>query len=65
MTASFPSNTDDLSIELLTRVLQPLQPGLEVTYFDIVNRADCGDGFASTADRVILKLCISNIRQTD
>ena len=56
MTAIFPSNTDDLSNEFLTRVFQPLQPGIEVTQFDIVNRADCGDGFASTADRIILKL---------
>ncbi len=56
----FPANADELSTELLTEVLQDLQPGISITAFENVQTAQCGDGLASTADRLILKLQYSN-----
>ena len=54
--ARFPANAEEITKELLTEVMQELQPGIEVTAFEIVNLEQCGDGLASTADRIILKL---------
>jgi hypothetical protein len=52
----FPSSVDELTPELLTEVLSERTPDVEVRSFEIIQTMQCGDGFASTADRVILGL---------
>lgn len=53
---SFPISTDDITTELLTDVLREHRPGLVVESFQLANTELCGDGFASTADQVVLDL---------
>jgi hypothetical protein len=52
----FPSKVEDLSPELLTSVLAERAPGVQVASIHIAATAQCGDGLASTADRVSLDL---------
>jgi hypothetical protein len=52
----FPSSVHELSSELLTEVLAETRPGVVVENVSIIETAECGDGFASTADRVALGL---------
>ncbi len=54
--ARFPSQVEDLTPELMSEVLSERQPGVVVEGVRVVNTSQCGDGFASTADRVILDL---------
>ena len=46
----------DLDLELLRQRLCAARPGLEIREIEIVERARCGDGLASTADRIALRL---------
>jgi len=57
----FPNSIDDLTPELLTDVFQHNQPDIIISDFEIMHVAQCGDGRASTADRVILKLHFDGI----
>jgi len=52
----FPSSVDELSPALLTDILALRQPEVRVTGFERLRTMQCGDGLASTADRVILRL---------
>lgn len=52
----FPLDVDDLSAELLTEVMARRTPGLEVETFEVVATKRCGEGIASTADRVNLRV---------
>jgi len=54
--ATFPAKLEDLSSTLLTSLLSEKHPGVNVEKFHIVEHAQCGDGVASTADRVTLAL---------
>lgn len=56
MVTRFPSSVSQLTPELLTSVMAELHPGVKVDACEIVRTMKCGDGFASTADRVILRL---------
>ena len=52
----FPANLKNLTPELVTAVLAPLNPGVQVARVQVIECARCGDGLASTADRVTLQL---------
>jgi hypothetical protein len=52
----FPTTIEDLTPELLTSVLAERRPEVVVEGVDVIETSQCGDGFASTADRVILGL---------
>jgi hypothetical protein len=52
----FPSSVDALDAELMSEVLAEQSPGVRVERLQIVHTDECGDGFASTADRVVLDL---------
>jgi hypothetical protein len=52
----FPSSVDALDAELMSDVLAEQSPGVRVERLQIVRTDECGDGFASTADRVVLDL---------
>ena len=52
----FPSDLDDLTPEILGAALAERSPGVVVDRVDIVSAKRCGDGVASTADRVTLDL---------
>jgi hypothetical protein len=52
----FPSNLDDLTPEILGAALSEWRPGVTVDRVDTVAAKRCGDGIASTADRVVLDL---------
>lgn len=52
-----PANIADFTPELLGELLSRKHPGANIDRFEIVEHARCGDGLASTADRVALKLC--------
>ncbi len=54
--ARFPARVEDLTPELLSEVLSEQTPGVDVSALEIIHTSECGDGFASTADRVILGL---------
>jgi hypothetical protein len=54
--ARFPSRVEDLSPALLSEVLGERHPGVEVASFEVIKTSQCGDGFASTADRVVIGL---------
>ncbi len=57
MTAAlFPASPEDLTPELLTRALAFRQPGVEVASVNLASVKRCGDGVASTADRIVLDL---------
>ena len=55
--AVFPANLEDLTPAILEAALAERQPGVVVEHVDIVTAKRCGDGVASTADRVVLDLC--------
>jgi hypothetical protein len=52
----FPSKVEELSPALLTSVLAERAPGVVVEEIRVAETARCGDGVASTADRVSLDL---------
>jgi len=52
----FPSNVKNITPELLTSVLAERRPQVVVENLRVIERARCGDGIASTADRVVLGL---------
>lgn len=52
----FPADPAELTPEFLTRVLARRFPDVEVTAVELVAVKRCGDGVASTADRVVLDL---------
>ena len=52
----FPSNIKKLTPDLLTWALAERRPEVVVEDFQVIERARCGDGVASTADRVVLEL---------
>ncbi len=52
----FPSDLDDLTPAILGAALSEWRPGVEVDRVDVVAAKRCGDGIASTADRVVLDL---------
>lgn len=52
----FPSKLEELTPELLTSVLAERRPEVVVEKVRVIDRAKCGDGVASTADRVLLGL---------
>jgi aminoglycoside phosphotransferase (APT) family kinase protein len=57
MTAAlFPSGPDDLTPELLNRVLATRHSGVKVASVEIRSVKRCGEGVASTADRIVLDL---------
>lgn len=51
-----PASIDDLTPEVMTALLSEKQPGIVVERVEITEHAQCGDGLASTADRIGLKL---------
>ena len=52
----FPSNLKALTPQILTAALCIQHPGVIVESFRVINHAACGDGLASTADRVSLEI---------
>lgn len=54
--AIFPSDVDDLTPAILTAVLAERQPGVVVDHVEVLAEKRCGDGVASTADRLVLDL---------
>ncbi len=52
----FPSRVDEINADLLTAVLSERGTDVVVENFTLITTEQCGDGFASTADRVILGL---------
>jgi hypothetical protein len=52
----FPSDLDELTPTVLTAALSDRAPGVVVEAVDIVAAKRCGDGVASTADRVVVDL---------
>jgi hypothetical protein len=56
MMTAIPSNIEQLTPEVMTALLSKKQPGIIVEKVEITEHAQCGDGLASTADRVGLKL---------
>lgn len=54
--AVFPSDLDELTPAVLTAALAERRPGVVVDAVDVVAEKRCGDGVASTADRVVLDL---------
>lgn len=54
--ANIPSSLTDLTPATLTALLAEKQPGTVVKALEITEHASCGDGLASTADRIGLKL---------
>jgi hypothetical protein len=54
--ARFPSRVEELRPDLLSEILAERHPGVVVREIDVVQTSQCGDGFASTADRIVLGL---------
>ncbi len=54
--AIFPSDLDELTPAILGAALSEWRPGVVVDRVDLVAAKRCGDGIASTADRVVLDL---------
>ena len=52
----FPSQLDELTPDILTAALADGSPGVAVEAVEIVAAKRCGDGVASTADRVVIDL---------
>jgi hypothetical protein len=55
-TTKFPARLEELTPELMTTVLAENSPGVRVEKINALAWAHCGDGIASTADRVSLEL---------
>jgi hypothetical protein len=53
---SIPSSIEQLTPDIMTTILATKHPGIVVEHVEITEHAQCGDGLASTADRVALKL---------
>lgn len=53
---TFPATPEELTPALLTELLAEFHPGVRVDDLRILSVAQCGDGQASTADRVVLEL---------
>ena len=51
-----PSRIEQITPEIMTLLLSKNQPGIIVEKIEISEHAQCGDGLASTADRIGLKL---------
>jgi hypothetical protein len=54
--SQFTALVDDLSPDLVTSVMAERDPGVRVASVEIVEHDRCGDGLASTADRLLLAL---------
>ncbi|HEX5613644.1 MAG TPA: hypothetical protein VFZ83_00675 [Acidimicrobiia bacterium] len=54
--ALFPADPHGLTPELLTRALATRHPGVDVATVSLVSVKRCGEGVASTADRIVLDL---------
>ena len=54
--ADLPSKIEDLSPELLTKLLSESRPGVRVRDLRVLKSSERGDGSTSTADRVTLEL---------
>ncbi len=52
----FPNDPEQLTPELLTEALSARHPTVDVTSLHVVSVKRCGEGVASTADRVVLDL---------
>jgi hypothetical protein len=52
----FPSRVEDITPELLTKVLAEQRLGVKVRGFDIIEIKQFGEGIVSTADRVVMNL---------
>ena len=52
----FPKRSEELTPELLTRVLRERQPEATVVHLRVVEEAHCNTGSASTAARAVLDL---------
>jgi hypothetical protein len=52
----FPSDVDELTPAVLGAALAERHPGVEVERVEVVAAKRCGDGVASTADRLVLDL---------
>lgn len=55
----FPASLDGLTPDLLSVFLSQLYPGTVVSNVVVLQRARCGDGVASTADRLRLGLVLA------
>lgn len=53
---NLPASITELTTDNLTALLSEYNPGVVVDKLDITEHAHCGDGLASTADRIGLKL---------
>lgn len=56
MNATFPRDEAGVTAELLTEILSVRQPGTRVAGVEVVSIKRCGEGIASTADRMTLDL---------
>ena len=54
--SEFPARIKEISADLITRILKERTQGVVVEKVNVLDHAECGDGMASTADRVILSL---------
>ena len=55
-TSRFPSSVDALTPAILTAVLSERHPDVLIRDIEVIERFRRGDGFASTADRLVLRL---------
>ncbi len=55
-TVGFGRREEDLTAEFLTAVLAERHPGVRVDAVEVVATKRCGEGIASTADRIVLEL---------
>ena len=55
-TVVFPSDLDELTPEILTSAMAERSPDVIVDHIAVVSTKRCGDGVASTADRVVVDL---------
>jgi hypothetical protein len=57
--SDFRLNVDDLNPDTMNHILSKLYPDARVATVDVESRAACGDGVASTADRITLDVSYS------
>jgi len=55
----FPAKLEELSPAIIEAILEQDAPGTKVSHLELVSHSQCGDGLASTADRLKLKLTYS------
>lgn len=53
---TFPATAEDLTAEIVEAVLAPRHTGVVVEAIELLSIKRCGDGLASTADRVVIAL---------